>query len=491
MFYQEKMLKNSIFKIKKTRKKYILEEFAIPSFEQVSLYFYNTPKLQENFHVIQDRTFKDLDLESVFCIIDKTKSKIGQQFLYSKIRNIETQVAFEKYSNSREIIIKQLIDDESFFQKVSDSLSVLKSDNLYELPLFFKKIDSIKGTRQLPVMQYMLIFMLLASLGIFINKFFMAILLFAFLTNTFLHLKGKLERQFDIHSINQLYQMSQVAKKISKIDFLTSHYKNEIPLSVNKILKTQKKYSFLFIENKVNSDILLPMWLLYELFKILFLIEPIMYIKLMKALKNLNREIKYTHEYIGDLDCLLSIAKIRMEYENSICIPEITNNNSYILARDLFHPLITPCVPNSIVIDNNSAIITGSNMSGKTTFAKSIATNILLGETLNICFAKQMKFNRCAITTSINIFDDICNLKSYFKEEVLVFKEIIVESQKEKKYLIIIDEPFKGTSLAERTSISQATLSFLAEQGNIVIVTTHDVELANTLNNFSTYHFEV
>lgn len=145
---------------------------------------------------------------------------------------------------------------------------------------------------------------------------------------------------------------------------------------------------------------------------------------------------------------------------------------------------------NSIDVNEKSVLLTGSNMSGKTTFIRTIGINAITGLTINTCFADQFSMPGLRIFSAIRISDDLMNDKSYYFEEVVTIKEMIDNSLNEIPNLFLLDEIFKGTNTVERISAGKAVLSSLAKAGNIVFVSTHDIELADLLKeDFDLYHF--
>ena len=167
-----------------------------------------------------------------------------------------------------------------------------------------------------------------------------------------------------------------------------------------------------------------------------------------------------------------------------------TINEDKILAKQVYHPLIVNCVPNNICVSNKSILLTGSNMSGKTSFIRTIGLNMITGLTINTCFAASMTIPRLRIYSVIRISDDLLNDKSYYFEEVLTIKSMIQKSINEKKNLFLLDEIFKGTNTIERISAGKAVLSLLSKNHNLVFVSTHDIELADMLSDeYELYHF--
>ncbi|MEL6589470.1 MAG: hypothetical protein AAFQ68_05290 [Bacteroidota bacterium] len=134
--------------------------------------------------------------------------------------------------------------------------------------------------------------------------------------------------------------------------------------------------------------------------------------------------------------------------------------------------------------------MTGSNMSGKTSFIRTVGLNMLTGLTLNTCFAKSVSMPKLQIHSAIRISDDLMNNKSYYFEEVLTIKEMIAKSTNGSRNLFLLDEIFKGTNTVERISAGKAVLSALARNENIVFVATHDIELTDMLKDeYELYHF--
>lgn len=154
------------------------------------------------------------------------------------------------------------------------------------------------------------------------------------------------------------------------------------------------------------------------------------------------------------------------------------------------NPLIANCIPNDLVLDHKNLLLTGSNMSGKTTFIRSVGMNMILGQTLLTCMAKKFVMPYSKIFSSITISDSLLEDKSYYFEEMRIIKEFIQESESESPCFFILDEIFKGTNTIERVSAGKAILSYLAKSNNLVFVSTHDTELNELLKSeYDLYHF--
>jgi DNA mismatch repair ATPase MutS len=193
--------------------------------------------------------------------------------------------------------------------------------------------------------------------------------------------------------------------------------------------------------------------------------------------------------FIGEIDSAISTASLKAsEYE--LCKPKFVEDKELVV-KDIYHPLIEQCVVNDLSLLSKSLLLTGSNMSGKTTFIRSVSINSILAQTINICFAREYTAPFFKLYSSIRITDDILENTSYYLEEVLTIKELIDISNSKNPCLFVLDEIFKGTNTIERISGGKAILSYLNKGNNVVLVSTHDIELTDILNkeNFELFHF--
>jgi len=289
-------------------------------------------------------------------------------------------------------------------------------------------------------------------------------------------------------SIPLLHSICRIANELVKLNFTSES--NHILRSVKSINELKKRIFFFKFEKRVDSEIEAVLMFFSDVIKILFLIEPLIVFNVLKQLERKRNDIQTLFEYIGKTDSAISIATVRHEMPY-YCKPVIVADKKSLEFTEIYHPLIPDCIANSLKITNKSILITGSNMSGKTTFIRTVGINVLLAQTVNTCFARTFNLSQMQVFSAIRISDDLLTDKSYYFEEVSIIKNLIDESDSSAPNLFLLDEIFKGTNTIERLSAGKAVLSYLVKSdNNIVFVSTHDMEFTELLcDTYELYHF--
>jgi DNA mismatch repair ATPase MutS len=158
------------------------------------------------------------------------------------------------------------------------------------------------------------------------------------------------------------------------------------------------------------------------------------------------------------------------------------------VAHEIGHPLILrePCVTNDLEITgwNQFCIITGANMSGKSTFLRTVGVNLLLAMVGAPVRAKQLVFCPIEIHSSIRTNDSLSKRESYFYAELKRLKEIIGELENGKRKLILLDEILKGTNSSDKQTGSIALIRQLMKYKLAGLFATHDLALGDLVNHY-------
>ncbi|PWJ57059.1 MutS-like protein [Dyadobacter jejuensis] len=452
-------------------------------FNRITRFFLLSDK-NHHYQVISDRTFKDLDMDEIFMFLDRTTSKVGQQFLYLVLRTIPVHYdRTEKF----EKIIQILKENPKIKAEILFELSVLNNQDAYNIPSIFLENHTPKP-KWFWVIQTLSLTSIFSVLLSFIFPQFIIFLIFLLAANFTIHYWNKLNVYKYSSSIPQLLLLNQAAKKIVKLQESTSE-QLDISESIKAIDSLGIQMTLFKLEVKLQSEIGQIVEYIVELIKAFFLIEPLVLYNVLKELDLMREHVQKVYNYIGEIDVAMSIDFLREDLPY-FCLPTISTAQKQILAVEVYHPLIYQFIPNSISLNGKSALLTGSNMSGKTTFIRTIGINALTAQTINTCFAKEFVTPTLKIHTAIRIADDLLNNKSYYFEEVLAIKALMDESANNHGNLFLLDELFKGTNTVERIASGSAVLTHLNEVNNIVFVATHDLELAELLKDtFSLFHF--
>ncbi len=431
--------------------------------------------------LIDEKTWSDLNLESLFVNLDRTTGNIGQQYLYHLIREYEKD---KKILNERYNLFCFFKDNAEIRENIQLKLTGLDDTKTYFISSLI--FGDIPDRPRFYYLLYLLPVITIISFALipFYNSFLLVGVGFS-LINIIVNLiySKKIYKYFS--GFSGLSRLINCAEAISKIN--TGNKLSQIEmLKKNKsvLSRLRKKMRYIVIDKTEGNDLILMgieylnMVLLYDLLSYL---RSIGYIKAKKEI------IQQTFEIVAELDVAIAIASYLEEIPYH-CVPNFIETNE-LTFKEIYHPLIKDAVPNTVKGINQSVLITGSNMAGKTTFIKTVGINFILAQTLNICLAKEAFFPMLTVKSAIKREDDIEQSKSYYYVEVERLLEFIELSKDKSEYLFLIDEIFRGTNTVERLSSSTAVLSYLSKS-NFVFVTTHDIELQSLLNNtFKIFHF--
>ena len=189
----------------------------------------------------------------------------------------------------------------------------------------------------------------------------------------------------------------------------------------------------------------------------------------------------------GEFDALSSLANFACNNPQYIYPEEATED--YLLdAVNLGHPLIpiNECVTNSINISgwNQFCIITGANMSGKSTFLRTVGTNYILAMIGAPVFASKYKFFPIRLHSSIRTSDSLSRKESFFYAELKRLKGIISELESGQRTFILLDEILKGTNSKDKQAGSIALLEQLIKYESVGLIATHDLILGDLIKSY-------
>ncbi|HLP15235.1 MAG TPA: hypothetical protein VK470_03190, partial [Bacteroidota bacterium] len=437
-----------------------------------------TPAGSELF--VDPKTWRDLDFDAIFIRMDRNISGIGQQYLYHLLHQYE--------------------QDEAVLKQRSDLTAALKTDrhlresiqlNLFGLSgvsSYF--IANLMLSGNLPHTKFYRLFYLCPILSIaslvmisFNGAFLIAAIVLA-ITNIILNkiFSHRIYEYFaGFSGLNALIVAALAlgeiasAQAVPEIDAL-KRYRTQ--------LRSLKKKMGYFVIDKTSLPEMAA--LAIEYLNMFFLFDIVAYYRSADTLLKHREEMHEVFKLVANLDAAAAVASYCEE------IPYYATpvfHDKGIGFLDLYHPLIPDAVPNSVDSLSESMLITGSNMSGKTSFIKTIGINVILAQTLHFALARSLTLPQLRVKSSITRAENLEEGKSYFFAEIEAINTLLELSKTAGRYLFLIDEIFRGTNTIERLASSAAVLNHLDAE-NLVLVTTHDIELQDLLEHtFRMVHF--
>ena len=192
-------------------------------------------------------------------------------------------------------------------------------------------------------------------------------------------------------------------------------------------------------------------------------------------------------ERLGEMEALNSLANL--SYNNpAFCRPEASTQET-LEAVNMGHVLIRPGkrINNSISFSDRSFIVlTGSNMSGKSTFLRTLGTNLILARAGSVVCAEQFRFFPYAVHVSMRITDSLQDSESFFYAELKRLHAIIAELETGSKTFVILDEILRGTNSNDKHSGTVGLIRKMVRSGACGIIATHDLTVSKLAEEYPT-----
>lgn len=256
----------------------------------------------------------------------------------------------------------------------------------------------------------------------------------------------------------------------------------DIPAPLQKILTTiervLQKTQFVVIEKYKTADDLTKSQLL----------ELAHFIRYGYKTNMLELVVLY-----AQIDAWYGMAKAVQKFQ--LVFPGFVHNVGPVIeAKGLYHLLVNDPVAYDVELnrETNFLFLTGANMAGKSTFIKSVGASVFLAHIGMGVPAQQMKLTLFdGMLSNINVVDNIAKGESYFYNEVQRIKSTIIKINDGKKWLILIDELFKGTNVQDAMKCSSTVIEGLLKMKNsLFILSTHLYEIGEELKKYPNIDFK-
>ena len=431
----------------------------------------------------------DLDVfgdHSLFQNLNRTHTFIGKKTLAKRLLVIlpndeilENQLAIKELSEDLDWRQKFMV-----FAKLSDD-----KESYYKSLLQWRSFNSSPMSKVSNIISYVLPTLLFATLfAYFISSNTIYLSYFAFIFTANLGFSGVFLKRIQAENA----QSSRIDKVVKQYGLLIETIQEkEFETEKLKRLKQQLITSEATASTKIKE--------LSELFSRMDSIGNIFSAILFNGLflyhfHNLRKMISWKKEnainlenwiaIIGEYEMLISFANF--SYNNTRFVFPTLNTNYEISFTDLSHPLLNENsrIGNDISFNPHSfTILTGSNMSGKSTFLRSLGVNMVLaGCGAPVC-AEKANVHPLSVLVSMRLSDSLSDSESYFYAEIKRLKQIIEALDIEQSF-VLLDEILRGTNSDDKRNGTVEFIKNIIGKNAIGVIATHDIEVCLTTNEF-------
>jgi hypothetical protein len=451
----------------------------------------------------QDSTHKyapDMDIfgrHSVFSLVNHSVLTFGQQSL----ANWFNSPASKEEIAARQEAVEEIKEDFDWrlewWAESRIKVSETEEEDLTGLFDFFSKSKEEKIKPIFKFIPFIAIFQLLlffifsftgflpwsfVGLGFLIN-----ILLLVPIQQRIMRLQAETE-QIAIH----LEQHKNLFKMAEEKQVNASFFK-ELQSNFQNPMASQKINSLSKILNWMHSRAGMMYWVINPF----LLIDYWVLNNIVKWKNQYGRSIKNWFNAIGDWEAIMSMADFAFAHEN-YKPAKISIAKCELIAKELGHPLLPHnqriCNDFEMVGPGAVTLITGANMSGKSTFERSLGVNMVLAQMGAVCCVKSFELSPLQLFTSMRTQDNLEENTSSFYAELKRLKQLVdmTKTPQERPIFYLLDEILKGTNSEDRNIGAESLIRQLMKTNSMGLVSTHDLSLAsleNELENFQNYSF--
>ncbi|NNE14397.1 MAG: DNA mismatch repair protein [Saprospiraceae bacterium] len=433
----------------------------------------------------------DLDLfgrQSLYQHLNRTQSYIGEYILHeSLIQNNNKNEILKRQEAINELSLK--LEWRQNFSAFSELQEDSKSNYI------FLKQWALNAKANIPKHIYLMafIFPVIFMLAFVANIYFslglgsMVTLLFivnlSILGSQLKLIQSEIDKSTKLNKILDNYSI--LMQEVENHDWQSEtlkELKNSLSLNTSEASQSIKYLSRLFgnmdtINNAVGAA-LMNGTILYH-------------IHLLKKLLDWKREngkhiLKWIN-VIGEIESLICYANFKFNNSN-YTFPSISSDNNYVF-KNIGHPLIDSRQRVCSDVDFTShpfVILTGSNMSGKSTFLRSIGVNIVLANAGSVVCADEAMIGLNKLQVSMRSTDSLADNESYFFAEVKRLQSIMNVAKSEACF-VLLDEILRGTNSDDKRN---GTIKFIEKIIGLKakgVIATHDLEVCKTTEQYPDY----
>jgi hypothetical protein len=442
--------------------------------------------------------FADLDIfgdGSVFHLLNRTTTSHGSEYLASMLKQTFTiKEDIEKFQEAVKILSQDL--EKRQLLTANGLLHQEKEGNLHSITSWLSTDSGLIKKKWLTIVRWLLPAYNVVAVYLYLSTGIFMPLAIGLIITWFVLIQFQkfILEQHQLLSKKQrvLEQYTAILQVFSTIKTGSSDTLNKLQtgsVNAHHAIYKLSKLSQLF-DQRLNLVVNL---FLNSLF--LYDIQVMIGLEKWKG-KNKNQFPQWVN-CVGGIEYLNSLACFAFNNPD-YTYPLVNPDKICIEGKQVAHPLIEKGkrIANDFTLGENEKIqlITGSNMSGKTTFLRTVGVNLLLAQCGSPVCASSFVFSPMTLLSSIRISDSLQENTSYFMAELKRLQEIIVELKNGAPALVLIDEILRGTNSEDKTHGSEEYIRKLLQYNCVALFATHDLNLSKLENEMpaliSNYCFE-
>ncbi len=440
-------------------------------------------------HALDERTWTDLDMDRVVATLDRTHSGLGRQRLYQRLRDgvawshtpwMET-LAVESASNS--------------LLRESLCLILARAGRTLGPGLWTLTVPGAIVVRRWYWCFPLLTTAMIASLGA-IAVFPRAILAVALLALVNMTLRAIASWQVPglLEPLRQVTPLLTTARRLETLPEITSSARVGIAEKVERLRSLERMGQWVSRDPHSSGELVASLW---EYLNVLLLLDANALLFAERVLKRDAHTLRVVAEWVGDVDCAIAVACLRSEPRTWARVADGSAGSAAsersTTIRQLWHPLVEQPVANDADLEPaHGLVLTGANMTGKSTYLRAVGIAVVLARTLNTCPAAEYNGHTWRVRSLIGRSDDLSTGTSYYFAEARRIVELLNDAEHQPATVFLLDELLRGTNTIERLAAGEAVLRGLIAPSlaHSVLVATHDGELVARLADcYSAWHF--
>lgn len=434
---------------------------------------------------LDERTWADLDLDQVFESIDRTESTLGQQALYHRLRRQEAS-DLEEF----ELLVERMTTDVATRERIQLALGGLRDADSYDL-WWLTQPDALARSRWYPAFIAWAVVVVAAIAAIPWWPSAILVPVAGAAINLLIRTKTVWRVSAMIGPFRQIRALASAAECVRAAS-LPGHRAEALAGDLSQIARLIAIARWVGRDASLSNELVAGFW---EYLNLLFLLDINALSIASGELGACGPALLRVIRAVGEVDAAISVASLRAGAEGWVR-PRFQPSWNQAVIGGITHPLIADAVPNAITLGPPfGVLVTGSNMSGKSTFLRTVGVTAVMAQSLNTCFATEYRAPVVAVQSCIGRADDLIAGKSYYIVEVEEVLSRVKASTSERPHLFLFDELFRGTNAVERIAAGEAVLRELikgssATRHHVVLAATHDAELVDLLRDeYEAFHF--